>query len=280
MEGNYQCPKGLKFNNEPKYTPTLQKYQEQIENGIDTYPVFENVFKYSYIDKKLTENELKSIEKYFNSNTDDLSIWEEATLAINNLIKEDKTSLLLTFSKYLIQYYINKHYKDNKDKITTVTNVDENDPAGAILIAEMCNLSAKIFDCKFYLLKHYLIFCAVRSGAYIGYNSNEGVFNLYDKRVGVASFHDPNDELKDILSSNGYYFSEWKLPWSGVTRLEEAFVLANDYDPINQNDGDGIKIMRDITSIWASIESLHKTEKEERENYMWDELERNRNNKI
>lgn len=90
----------------------------------------------------------------------------------------------------------------------------------AILIAEAVNLAAKVIDPEFYALKPDCVRECVEMGADGGWRG--GIFYLYHPSVGVASFHDPFDQI-EVEGSTG-----WPFEWSGVYRQEQAFDLLVD----------------------------------------------------
>lgn len=90
----------------------------------------------------------------------------------------------------------------------------------AILITEAVNLAAKVIDEDFYALKPDCVRECVGMGADGGWRG--GIFYLYHPAVGVASFHDPFDQI-EVDGSMG-----WPFEWSGVYRQEQAFDLLVD----------------------------------------------------
>ena len=110
-----------------------------------------------------------------------------------------------------------------------------NSNAKIILLAEAANWAAKVIDSSYYELKAELIRTAIVRGIRCWVSTDEwsdtSIFYLYDKEVGVASFHDPFDsvnycqmmELSDYLSNDN-----WNFPWSGIRRQNLAFDLLGD----------------------------------------------------
>ena len=110
-----------------------------------------------------------------------------------------------------------------------------NSNAKIILLAEAANWAAKVIDSSYYELKAELIRTAMARGVRCWASDDEwngtSIFYLYDREIGVASFHDPFDsidywqmvELSDYLSNDN-----WNFPWSGVRRQNLAFDLLGD----------------------------------------------------
>ena len=94
----------------------------------------------------------------------------------------------------------------------------------AILITEAVNLAAKILDEDFYSLKPDCVRECVELGAAGGWRN--GIFYLFHPEVGVASFHDPYDQIKVI--------GDWPYEWSGIRRQDQAFELLTDERLLNK----------------------------------------------
>jgi len=86
------------------------------------------------------------------------------------------------------------------------------DPAGALLLAEACNLAAKIIDEGFYDLKPWAIVAARALGCDGGWG-DDGAYYLYAPGVGTAAFHG------DVPLTDS-----WPHPWSGVRRQDLAII--------------------------------------------------------
>lgn len=126
-------------------------------------------------------------------------------------------------AKNLIYEHMEYAHQEN------VLNANHHSAAGAIVIAEACNLAAKSLNYNFYKLKPILIICAYMMGAVIGVD-DDGIYYLYDRDVGVACFHDLDGEIEELWKY--FIMSEipkWKYKWSGITRQEVAFNIAHDY---------------------------------------------------
>lgn len=92
-------------------------------------------------------------------------------------------------------------------------------PESAVMVAEACNLAAKVLDEDFYALKPPAIEAAIALGADGGWGV-DGCFYLSTKETGVASFHDP---FGQIQIDAGCF---WPHRWSGVQRQHAAFLIA------------------------------------------------------
>ena len=90
----------------------------------------------------------------------------------------------------------------------------------AILITEAVNWAAKTIDWEYYTLKPRCIEECWAKGAEGGWR--DGIFYLYHPDVGVASFHDPNDEIGIDCRYR------WLWEWSGIPRQNLAFDLLVD----------------------------------------------------
>lgn len=90
----------------------------------------------------------------------------------------------------------------------------------AILITEAVNLAAKVIDFDFYAFKPDCVRECVEMGAMGGWRGE--IFYLYHPSVGVASFHDPFDQIE--VDGN----MRWPFEWSGIYRQEQAFNLLVD----------------------------------------------------
>ncbi|CAB4172609.1 hypothetical protein UFOVP935_50 [uncultured Caudovirales phage] len=87
----------------------------------------------------------------------------------------------------------------------------------AVLIAEACNLAAKVVCESYYSLKPLLIDAAVALGATGGWG-DDGCFYLSHQETGVACFHDPYGQI----GADGY----WPHAWSRISRQHAAFAIA------------------------------------------------------
>jgi hypothetical protein len=99
-------------------------------------------------------------------------------------------------------------YRLDRDGIPIEIDLPSDDLA--VLLAEVANFLAKVWDYRYYELKPQLIDYAaslpsIRSGW-----GEDGAFYLFSPKMGVVSFHDPNGEIQ----SKGH----WPYPWSGISR--------------------------------------------------------------
>ncbi len=90
-------------------------------------------------------------------------------------------------------------------------------PESAVMVAEACNLAAKVLDEDFYALKPPAIEAAIALGADGGWGV-DGCFYLSTPETGVACFHDPFGQIR----VGGF----WPNRWSGVQRQHAAFLIA------------------------------------------------------
>ena len=99
-------------------------------------------------------------------------------------------------------------------------------PAAAVAIAEACNLAAKrLDDTVFYTLKRALIVAAWKQGAEFG-RGNDGAYYLSEMVTGVASFHDPYNEVQYFVENIlGEKVPHWEHEWSGEPRHPDAFEI-------------------------------------------------------
>ncbi len=110
-----------------------------------------------------------------------------------------------------------------------ISGIDCRSASGAILVAESCNRMAKVFSYSFYALKPVLMYAACKLGAVMGIGEDDAIY-LYDKGVGVASFHDLGGDFVSMWKHfEGKPCPTWDYPWSGVIRQNEALQLAHDY---------------------------------------------------
>jgi len=139
--------------------------------------------------------------------------------------------------------------------ITAAKSASTQSPNGAIALAEAINWGAKSISYAFYSLKPAMIVAASQiGGVFFGYG-DDGAYYLGSPTIGVASFHDPGDEVGYIL---GHYLKkdipEWEYEWSGVSRQESAFELLNDL-----NSGQGLaKAYANSTSPEEMVEVRDK----------------------
>ncbi len=102
-------------------------------------------------------------------------------------------------------------------------------PDGMVAIAEATNWAAKVISYGFYGLKPAMIVAAAQDpGVYFGIG-DDGAYYLGSPTIGMASFHDPNDEIGYIMVNHlKQRVPRWEYPWSGISRQEDSFVILKD----------------------------------------------------
>ncbi len=146
--------------------------------------------------------------------------------------------------------------------VEAASDVDCAHPDSALSVAEAVNFAAKILDPHFYSLKPAAIVSAYKLGVYLGYNSSDDTFSLFSKRLGVASFHDPNHEVRDMLMGLDGEVKDWPYEWSGVYRQDQAFQLLNALADFNDSSKAFIDSLAQRTTpgeIDPSIEAYTST---------------------
>jgi hypothetical protein len=104
-------------------------------------------------------------------------------------------------------------------------------PTAAVAIAEAVNCAAKEMSFYFYKLKPLLIVSAWKLGAEFGVGANDNAYYLGTHTIGVASFHDPGDEIGHlVLNVLKERIPVWEDGWSGVSRHEDALLILRDLD--------------------------------------------------
>lgn len=129
--------------------------------------------------------------------------------------------------------------------ITVAKNVSAQSPNAVIALAEAINWAAKVISYTFYSLKPLMIVAASQTpGVFFGYN-DDGTYSLGSPTIGIASFHDPSDEVGHILINLfKQEIPEWEFAWSGISRREDAFKILEDL-----SSGKGlVKTYSDLTS--------------------------------
>jgi hypothetical protein len=144
--------------------------------------------------------------------------FEEIIIAIRNIISDIADTKKAEWSKTRFE------------TITKILEVNPHTAEGAVLIAECCNYAAKILNNNFYKIKPYAIVAAWQMGAQFGFGEDEAYY-LYTETTGTASFHDPSNEIRTIVTKIlKKDIPVWKHKWSGIERQDDAFEIAADYD--------------------------------------------------
>lgn len=100
--------------------------------------------------------------------------------------------------------------------------------SSAVALTEAINLAAKNHTYGCYALKPAMIVAAWKLGADFGIGEDNAYY-LGTPTVGVASFHDPEDEVGYlVLKVLNEQMPIWESPWSGVPRQEDAHDLLQD----------------------------------------------------
>lgn len=120
--------------------------------------------------------------------------------------------------------------------IDSAKNISIQSPNGAVALAEAINWGAKSMSYSLYSLKPMMIVAtSMTDGVFFGYGE-DGTYSLGSPTIGIASFHDPEDEVGRILINDlGKSVPKWEHEWSGVSRQEDAFILLEDL-----NSGKGL----------------------------------------
>ena len=102
-------------------------------------------------------------------------------------------------------------------------------PSSAIVLTEAINLAAKEYDSKCYWLKPAMIVASWKLGADFGIGEDNAYY-LGTPTVGVASFHDPGDEVGYlVLKVIKEQIPVWGSPWSGLIRQDDAYEILKDF---------------------------------------------------
>jgi hypothetical protein len=135
-------------------------------------------------------------------------------------INNEEFKEIMQFGKKVLSEFVD--FKD-VEKLN-IENSGDN-----ILITEAINFAAKVNTGSFYMLKPAMIVASAKNGAKIGIDYDDGwdIYYLFDEKVGVASFHDPNGEVNNLLKymNGNTKIKKWLFGWSGVYRQDMAFDL-------------------------------------------------------
>ncbi len=109
-------------------------------------------------------------------------------------------------------------------------SISAQSPTGAVAIAEAINLAAKEISYSFYSLKPMLVVLVWKLGGDFGFGE-DNAYHLGTNSTGVASFHDPYDEIGSlVLNSLNERIPVWNHGWSGVVRQDDAFNILRDLE--------------------------------------------------
>lgn len=109
--------------------------------------------------------------------------------------------------------------------IREAREISPNTPNGSIALTEAVNLSAKNVTPCFYALKPLMIVASWKNGAHFGLGEDEAYY-LASITMGVASFHDPGNEVGQIIEVIlGEAIPQWEHEWSGVYRQDSSIEI-------------------------------------------------------
>lgn len=113
--------------------------------------------------------------------------------------------------------------------ISAANNISMQSPDDVVALTEGINWAAKTISYSFYSLKPTMLVAASQTeGVFFGYG-DDGAYYLGTPTIGVASFHDPGDEVGYIITHClKQTIPEWEYPWSGVSRQDDAFNILDD----------------------------------------------------
>lgn len=113
--------------------------------------------------------------------------------------------------------------------IVAARHVSTQSPDGVIAVAEAINWAAKSISYTFYILKSIIIVAASQVDGVSFGRGKDGAYYLSTPTIGVASFHDPGDEVGSMFTKYlGKEIPLWEHKWSGVPRQHDAFNLLED----------------------------------------------------
>jgi len=249
--------------------------RREIAEGIGEYMSKDEIFieHQKEVDELLGDIEL--LKKY--NSCEDSSLryetYDKVFNEIANLVKEGKFEVIKESAKKMLY----------ENGIKAVEKLDIHNAPDNILLTEAVNWAAKVVDENFYLLKPAMILASMESGAILGVEdnyddegNNDQVYYLVHKDVGVASFHNPNGEVKDLAELSGLEedIEEWKYGWEKIVRQDEAFELLEAYREVGDKERRYFKKMRYRTMPGKNIGEKYRGAdrfKAEYEKYMKDE---------
>lgn len=197
-----------------------------------------------YIEEKISPEDISGKETIFAETYDSLEdifitlqiekdeeaaigLEKEFSRIIESKLNRGDFSGMVDFAKELIGKFLD--FKEIK-------KLDPAQPENAILITEALNWSAKVSTDSFYMLKPALIVASAKLGAQIGKQDDGGwpIYYLFNKNVGVASFHDPGCEVENLFRNIGQEseIKDWEFGWSGVARQDLAFYLISEKEKL------------------------------------------------
>lgn len=199
------------------YYEEKKEDSEAIEEGMifeDSFESLKKIFKIISSTKKFNHNFKEEVEcRKF--------LFSELSRILEKKLRERDFVGIIEFGKDALANVLDADI---------IKKLDPKKPSDAVLITEAINLSAKVADDSFYALKPIMIVASAKVGAKIGVeyaNSSMPAYYLFNKEVGVASFHDPGNSIEQLfeLIGDNDKIKDWDYGWSGVYRQDEAFNL-------------------------------------------------------
>ncbi len=101
-------------------------------------------------------------------------------------------------------------------------------PNYVVALAESINWAAKTISYEFYKIKPFFVVSASQiEGVHFGIGDDDAYY-LGSEGVGVASFHDPQDEIGYLFGYLNINVPQWQYGWSGVDRQPSSFAILED----------------------------------------------------
>ena len=191
--------------------------KREIEEGIDEYRESLEKKGEEVLKLLLDDETMESLEKE-----------EKLQEIIYSILEEEGYDEIIGIGKKALSFYGEEYGIDD------IEDSDESKTENAVLLTEAINWGAKTINESFYKLKPAMIISAWKKGAILGVEEEPNrwpIYYLHGKNVGVASFHDPNEEvsyINDHLNKKRNLKMEipnWTHGWSGIPRQNEAFNL-------------------------------------------------------
>lgn len=112
--------------------------------------------------------------------------------------------------------------------IKEAKNASPASPSHAVALSEAVNWASKTISYEFYGLKPLIIVSTAQIGGVHFGIGEDNAYYLGTESIGMASFHDPNDEIGYLCNSLGLTVPQWEHKWSGVERQSSAFSILSD----------------------------------------------------
>lgn len=202
-KGDFFTKEGINDYIEEKTTP---------ENFVDKGTPFDET--YDNLEKIFVAFQFEQDEENFSH------LEQEFTRIVEGKLSNGDFIGIVNFAREMVGDFLNSK---------EIRKLDPAQPGNAILIAEAVNWAAKVLTDSFYMLKPAMIVASAKLGAQIGKEDDGGwpIYYLFNRDVGVASFHDPGCEVDGLLRNMGFTgeIKDWEFGWSGVVRQDLAFHL-------------------------------------------------------